>query len=140
MTGDAPRHPRPAPGARRPGVLSPYRLTGLAAPMAVWALHLVAVYSLQGVTCGEELANRRIAGLETLTWWVLAMTAAAFAARAWMGLRALRARHVSEDDRSSPLLASRRRFTASVTALLSALSAVAVLFTTIPVLLLPGCA
>lgn len=138
MTTDTPRGPLPQPGAQGP--LSPYRLTGIAAPMLVWALHLVVVYSLQGVTCGEALANRRIAGLETLTWWVLALTAAAFVALAWMGARALRARRVSEDERSSPLLASRRRFAATLTALLSALSVVAVLFTTIPVLLLPGCA
>lgn len=138
MSTDTPRDPLPPP--RTHGPLSPYRLTGIAAPMVVWALHLVVVYSLQGVTCGEDLANPRLAGLHTLTWWLLALTAAAFAALAWMGVRALRARRVSEDDRSSPLLASRRRFAATLTALLSALSVVAVLFTTIPVLLLPGCA
>lgn len=124
----------------RPGPLSPWRLTGIAAPMLVWAVHLVVVYSLQGITCGGHLANPRVAGLEALTWWTLALTAAAFAALAWMGLRAWRARRAVSADRSEPALASRRRFSASVTLALGALSAVAVLFTTIPVLLLPGCA
>ena len=140
MSDDAPR-PDPSPQrAAAPGALSPYRLTGLAAPMVVWAVHFVVVYSLQGVTCGEGLANPRIAGLETLTWWVLALTVLSFAALAWMGLRAWRGWRASNVDRSTPALAARRRFSAAVTALLCALSAVAVLFTTLPVLLLPGCA
>lgn len=121
-------------------LLSPFRLTGLAAPMAVWALHLVAVYALQGVTCGQSLDNARVAGLEPLAWAVLALTVAAFAALAWLGRRAWRAHRGAEADRSRPLLAGRRRFSAAVTAALSVLAAVAVLFTTIPVLLLPGCA
>ncbi len=120
--------------------LSPWRLTGIAAPMAVWALHLVVVYSLQGVTCAEGLDRARFAGLEALTWWVLALTAACFAALAWTGLRAWRGWHAANADRSTPAIAARRRFSAAVTAALSVLAAVAVLFTTIPVLLLPGCA
>lgn len=120
--------------------LSPWRLTGIAAPMAVWALHLVAVYSLQGITCGQDLGNPRLAGLPALAWWVLALTAACFAALAWLGLRAWRGWRAANADRSTPAIAARRRFGASVTAALSVLAAVAVLFTTIPVLLLPGCA
>lgn len=122
------------------GLLSPLRLVGLAAPMAVWALHLVAVYALQGVTCGESLDNARVAGLEPLAWSVLALTAVAFAALAWLGLRAWRAHRGADADRSWPVLAGRRRFSAAVTAALCVLSAIAVLFTTIPALLLPGCA
>ena len=73
-----------------PGVLSPYRLTGVAAPMAVWALHLVVVYSLQGVVCGEALDNRPIAGLSPLAWAVLGLTVASLAGLGWMALRAWR--------------------------------------------------
>ena len=123
-----------------PGPLSPWRLTGIAAPMAVWALHLVLVYSLQGVTCGGHLPNPRVAGLEALTWWLLLLTAAAFAALAWTGVRAWQARRAAAADRSRPAAAARRRFSSSVALALSVLAAVAVLFTTLPVLLLPGCA
>lgn len=121
-------------------VLSPLRLVGLAAPMAVWALHLLAVYVVQGVTCGQSFGNARVGGLEPLAWWVLAMTAASLAALAWLGKRAWRAHRAAAVERARPAVAGRRRFSAAVTAALSVLAAVAVLFTTIPVLLLPGCA
>lgn len=123
-----------------PGVLSPYRLTGVAAPMAVWALHLVVVYSLQGVVCGEALDNRPIAGLSPLAWAVLGLTVASLAGLGWMALRAWRGWRAGNADRSAPATAARRRFLSAITAALCVLSAVAVLFTTIPVLLLPGCA
>ncbi|GGK13601.1 hypothetical protein [Luteimonas terricola] len=122
--------------------LSPYRLTGIGAPMAVWALHLVAVYSLQGVACAEGWDRLRFAGVESLAWWLVALTAAALAALAWFGLRAWRGWHIARFGQSDapPALASRRRFAAAVTGALSVMAAVAVCFTTIPVLLLPGCA
>lgn len=122
------------------GVLSPWRLTGIAAPMVLWALHLVVVYSLQGVTCAEDLDLTRHAGLTALAWWVLALTAATFALLAWLGRRAWRGWHAAQSDRSAPAPAARRRFAAAASGALCVLSAVAVLFTTIPVLLLPGCA
>lgn len=120
---------------------SPYRLTGIGAPMAVWALHLVAAYSLQGLACAEAWDRLRLAGLEALAWWLLALTAVALAALAWLGLRAWRGWHAARFEPAlPPRLASRRRFAAAVTGALSAMAAVAVCFTTIPVLLLPGCA
>jgi len=121
--------------------LSPWRLTGIAAPMAVWALHLVAVYSLQGVACAEGWDRIRFAGLEALTWWLLALTLAALMALAWLGLRAWRGWQAAcSGTEHPPRQTARRRFSAAVTGALSAMAAVAVCFTTIPVLLLPGCA
>lgn len=122
------------------GLLSPYRLAGIAAPMTVWALHLVLVYAVQGITCGHGLANPRIAGLEALSWWLLALTAAAFAALAWTGLRAWRGWRAADAGAATPAIAARRRFAAAVASALSVLSAVAVAFTATPVVLLPGCA
>lgn len=69
-------------------VLSPWRLTGMGAPMAVWAVHLVAVYSLQAVACTEGLDRLRLAGSEALAWWLVALTVVALAVLAWLGLRA----------------------------------------------------
>ena len=121
--------------------LSPWRLTGIAAPMAVWALHLVAVYSLQGVACAEGWDRIRFAGLEALTWWLLALTLAALMVLAWLGLRAWRGWQAAcSGTEHPPRRAARRRVSAAVTGALSAMAAVAVCFTTIPVLLLPGCA
>ncbi|MBJ6978523.1 MULTISPECIES: hypothetical protein [unclassified Luteimonas] len=139
MTGARPDGPH-LDGVRLDGVLSPWRLTGIAAPMLLWALHLVVVYSLQGVTCAEGLALTRHAGLTALAWSVLALTAVTFTLLAWLGRRAWRGWRAAQADRSAPALAARRRFAAAASGALCVLSAVAVLFTTIPVLLLPGCA
>lgn len=122
-------------------VLSPWRLTGMGAPMTVWAVHLVAVYSLQAVACTEGLDRLRLAGSEALAWWLVALTVVALAVLAWLGLRAWRGWHAARLDADMPpRIASRRRFAAAVTGALCVLSATAIVYTTLPVLLLPGCA
>jgi len=122
------------------GPLSPYRLTGIAAPMTVWALHFVVVYSLQGVACAEGLDRHRFAGAEALAWWLSGLTVAALAALAWLGLGAWRGWKDARPGSDEPTRAARRRFAAAATGALSVMAFVAVCFTTIPVLLLPGCA
>jgi hypothetical protein len=120
--------------------LSPYRLTGIAAPMTVWALHLVTVYSLQGVACAEGLDRVRFAGAEALTWWLSGLTVAALGALAWLGMRAWRGWRAAQPGSDIPAQTARRRFAAATTGALTLMAIVAVCFTTIPVLLLPGCA
>src|SRR5690606_19636744 len=148
--------------------IGPWRLTGLAAPLAIWAAHFLAVYSMQGLACGEGWQRQRVAGLEMVSWWLLLATLLALAAIAWMGARALHGRRVAQQemrgsrpDRAAAgtalvpappraggeagepaarISARRRRFTATVTALVALLAFVSVVFTTLPVLLLPPCA
>lgn len=117
----------------------PQHLTGMAAPMAMWALHLLAVYSLQGLACAEGWQRDRMAGLETVTWWLLLLTVAALAAIAWLGLRARRAWHESKAAPADDAPARRLRFTAAVTAILAVIAAIAVTYTATPVLLLSTC-
>src|SRR5690606_38175493 len=100
-----------------------------AAPMAVWALHFVVLYSLQGLTCGEGWSQRG-ASLA-----MVALTAPALAAIAWLGLRARRTARTAAGDPA----ARRVRFAAQATGLCAVLATVAVLFTVVPVLLLPVC-
>ena len=122
-------------------VFSPWRLTGIGTPMAVWALHLLVVYSLQGLACAEGWSRTRIAGLEPLGWGLLALTLAALGGLAWLGVRAWHAWRIARlDPDMPPPRAARRRFAAAVTGALAGMAAVAVCFTAIPVLLLPGCA
>lgn len=118
--------------------LGPYRLTGLAAPLAVWALHFLAVYIMQGLACGEDWQRARVAGLELVTWWLLAATALAIAAIAWLGLRALRLRRVAAAETGDD--GRRRHFTATVTAATALMALIAVIYTALPVVLLPPCA
>ncbi len=133
---------------RIPGWLSPHRLTGMAAPMLLWALHFVLVYSLQGLACVEGWQHVRLAGLAVVTWWLLGVTLAILAAQVALGVRALRAwgKARRELERRGPgqghgrLPAPHRRFTAAATSALALLAVVATGFTAIPILLLPTCA
>lgn len=117
--------------------LAPTRLTGLAAPMALWALHFVAAYSLVGLGCEEGWDQQRTLGLSALVWSLLAITVAALALIALLGLRGWQAR-VASGNAADPGQ-RRRRFLASATALLAILATIAVLFTAVPVFLLPPC-
>ncbi len=113
------------------GFFRPWKLVGIAAPMGVWALHLVALYSVQGLTCAEGWSTR--AGY----WTMLALTLPALAAIGWLGLRAWRA---SKASAGTDAVSRRTRFAAQATGLCAVLATVAVLFTLAPVLLLPVCA
>lgn len=113
------------------GFPRPWTLVGIAAPMGVWALHFVAVYSVQGLTCAEGWNPR------TGFWAMLALTLPALAAIAWLGLRA---RRLARDTLAGDAVSQRRRFAAQATGLCAVLATLAVLFTLAPVLLLPVCA
>lgn len=119
----------------------PYPLSALAAPMAVWAVHFVVVYSLAGLACERGLFLRRVAMLPGLTWILALVAAAALALIAWLGWhawrrwRALRMRA----DTATPSQ-PRERFMRLITALLALLAFIAVVFTATPVFLLPPCA
>lgn len=117
--------------------LAPTRLTGLAAPMALWALHFVAAYSLVGVGCEAGWAQQRALGLNLLALSLLAITAVALALIAVLGLHAWTLR-VAAGNPTDPR-ERRRCFLAGATALLAVLAAIAVLFTSIPVFFLPPC-
>ncbi len=108
-------------GARRPR-----RLSWIASPFLVWGLHFFAVYSLQGLACGRGWPA-------PAAWIAIALaTLPAFAAVAWIGLRARR-------SAAAPESSDDRRFAARLVAMLSLLSLLAMAFTTIPVLLLQPC-
>ena len=109
---------------------SPSTLAGIAAPMAVWAVHFVVLYSLQGLACGEGWGQRGA------SWAMVGLTVPALAVIAWLGLRALRAARAA--GAAGPA-ARRARFAAQAAALCAVLATVAVLFTVVPVLLLPAC-
>ncbi|PJJ96794.1 hypothetical protein CO641_13165 [Lysobacteraceae bacterium NML91-0213] len=120
--------------------LSPHRLSGMVAPWVVWALHFVTVYSLQGVVCAEDVLRHEMAGAEAATWLLVAIGIAAVAATIWLGLRGLHAWQRARREVQPDVRRRRERFAAAVAALSGLLSTVAIVFTTIPVLMLPPCA
>lgn len=120
--------------------LSPHRLTGIAAPWAVWAAHFVTVYSLQGVVCAEDVLRRELAGAELATWILAALGIVAVAATAWLGMRGLQAWRQARGDMQPDVTTRRERFSAAVAGLSGLLASIAIIFTTLPVLMLPPCA
>jgi hypothetical protein len=123
--------------SRRPGR---WQLIRVAAPMAVWVLHLLLVYSLVGLACAEGWPTRRIAGLPMLVWVMLAATAAALALIAGLGWRARRAwRALPAANEAALPAAARRRFTSRATAVIAVVAAIAVAFTSAPMFSLPPC-
>ncbi|WP_052773032.1 hypothetical protein [Luteimonas sp. FCS-9] len=112
-------------------------LTRMAAPLAVWALHFVAVYSLQGLACARGLGRAPVAGLEAVTWALWALTLLALLGIAWSGRAAWRARHAAAAARPA---GDRRHFLPLLTALVALVAAIGVVFTALPVALLPTCA
>ena len=128
--------------------IGPWRLTGMALPLAVWAVHFLAVYIMQGLACGEDWQRERVAGLELVSWWLLLATLVALALIAWQGVRALRCRKLAKFEVraargvESPVAsaARRRHFMSMLTALVALVAFIATSFTALPVLLLPPCA
>ena len=122
---------------RRNGLLT------MAAPMTVWTLHFVAIYSLVGLACERGWTLHVVAGLNMLVWQLAVLCAITLAVLAWLALRAARASKL-DAAATSPVgqdgVVKRRRFVARVTLALCLLAAVAVLFTTIPAFLVPTCA
>ena len=108
------------------GLSRPRRLSWIASPFLAWGLHFFVVYSLQGLVCGRGWSPAS-------AWWGMgALTVAAFATVAWIGLRARRVVAAAGDDAG-------RRFTARMVAMLCVLALVAMGFTVLPALLLHPC-
>lgn len=119
----------------------PYPLSALAAPMAVWALYFVVAYSLVGLGCERGLFLRRLATLPALSWILMLTTAAALALIAWLGWHALRRWRELRDRGDTPTRPQpRERFMRLATALLTLLAFIAVVFTAVPVFMVPPCA
>jgi predicted signal transduction protein with EAL and GGDEF domain len=118
-----------------------YRLTEMALPTAVWALHFIAVYSLAGLACGQDWQRDTIAGFEGVTWLIIGVTLCSWTALAFLGAMAWRGRRAQPPpDQARDATQQRRRFVSSLTLALCAAAALAVTINVLPVFLLPTCA
>lgn len=116
----------------------PWTLSLVAAPMVVWALHLLVVYSLEGLACARGWPLGRFAGMSWFNWLLVGVTVPALVAVAWMMWRGWRdARDPAGPAGSS--MARRQRLLAWVAMALAAVSVVAIVFATVPVFMLPPC-
>lgn len=116
----------------------PWTLSLVATPMVVWALHLLVIYSLEGLACARGWPLARIAGMSQFNWLLVLVTVPALAAIAWMMRRGWRdARDPAGPGGSAT--ARRQRLLAWVAMALAVVSAVAIIFATLPVFMLPPC-
>lgn len=116
-------------------------LTRMVAPFALWALHFVTLYSLQGLACAQQLWRSRVGGLELMTWVLWALSAAILAAIAWEAWRVWQIRRaLLEHDDCGRAHHARRYFMVMVCLLGAAISALGVVFTMTPLAFLPTCA
>lgn len=114
------------------GPFAPDRLVGACAPLLLWALHFVTVYSVQGLFCADRVDHVGWIQGATVSGMLIALTLATLAWAAWMGWRAHRLRHTVAGD-------TRAGFLAGTTRLTSVLAVIAILFTAAPLLLLTPC-
>ncbi len=121
-------------------LLDPGRLRAVVAPMGVWALHFVVVYSLVGVGCQEHWHRQMLGGASLLKWLLVLVTILSLGAIAAFGWRAWRRRSQRRDARGDPgQLQSRHNFMDLAATVLSIIAAIAVTFTATPIFLLPFC-
>ena len=103
----------------------PRRFTRIAAPLLPWAIHFVAVYSLQGLVCARGWSQ--LAGQTGM----IGMTLLALVAVLLLGHRAWRRMRAGQQDDDV--------FAARTALHVSALACVAIVFTAIPLWLLAPC-
>jgi len=111
----------------------------IAAP-CVWAIHFLLAYWSAAVWCAK--IPQRTEQILAVRIGVGVLTVVALAVVAWLARRAVRnyrARFVIHDDPTEPSEAERTRFLGHATLLLCALSAAAIVFDAMPVLVFDSC-
>ncbi|MBL6455270.1 hypothetical protein JMJ55_08050 [Belnapia sp. T6] len=107
------------------------------AGLIVWAAHFGLIYGANAVACARGLAGGRWLGLPLVPALVLGLTALALLAVAVIGLRAwqrLEGGLSGQEGENEP------RFMVWLTLAIALLSALAILWEALPVLLVPACA
>ncbi|OGB21206.1 MAG: hypothetical protein A3I66_02425 [Burkholderiales bacterium RIFCSPLOWO2_02_FULL_57_36] len=96
----------------------------------IWAVHFVAIYGFIGIVCARPAMNLVWLGIGIATWGVIGAGFAAIAAIAAVYLR-IKPRDAAPDNRS---------FIRWMSLTLSLLSAIAVVWETMAIFLVPACA
>lgn len=96
----------------------------------IWAMHFLTIYGGSGVICARPAAAQlQWLGLHATDWWTLIASGAAIAA---IGAVLLYLRRASDHARQAG-------FIPWITTALGMLSIIAILWETLPVLLIPAC-
>jgi hypothetical protein len=103
------------------------------AGLLIWSLHFGAIYAFQALACARGFAGREVAGVDIVTAFIAAVTLLALLAAAAV---------IATGRRSSgPAveLAEHDEFLRRLTILVAGLSAVAIIWQALPVLMMPPC-
>ncbi|WP_372616823.1 hypothetical protein [Falsiroseomonas sp.] len=110
---------------------------GAVSAMLVWAAHFLVIYTVQATLCVRIGSGHEVLGLPLIPATVLGLTAAALVVVVIIGLRA-RNRLVSgmsgQEGEDEP------QFTLWMTMAIALVSALAIVWEAVPVLILPPCA
>ena len=110
---------------------------GAVSAMIVWAAHFLAVYAAQATACARGAAGEELFGQPLVPALVLGLTAVSLLAVAAIGLRAwrrLRGGMTGEEGEDEP------QFTVWMTASISLLAALAIIWEAVPALIIHPCA
>ncbi|HBT32204.1 MAG TPA: hypothetical protein DEB15_04910 [Pusillimonas sp.] len=101
----------------------------LAGPI-IWLVHFFVIYTANGLNCARPAPDRSWAGLPLTSWLIVMAGVCALVAMVWF-YRILRHRTKGVSGNAA--------FMQRLAAALSLLSAVAIFWETLPVLLVPAC-
>lgn len=110
-----------------------WRLVWMNAGLLIWSAHFGAVYLIGSVACGRGLAGTTVLGLAAVPAAILGATALALAATVPFIVRPIRAL------RGGEATAAVDRFLDWSTVAIAAYSALAIVFTALPSLIVPMC-
>lgn len=113
-------------------------LVSIAVPMLIWALHFVGVYGFRALACESGWRSSAGGVLDTITVALIGFAIVAFVALGVVAVRALRVLQSDAGAKTTDTI-PRRRFLSRITLALCVISAIAVVYSTIPALLLPSC-
>lgn len=96
----------------------------------IWAVHFIAIYGFTGILCARLSARLEWFGIGIVSWGIVVATIIAIAAIGAVYLWAAPKRAVQDN----------RAFIQWMSAALSLLSIIAILWETLPIFLIPACA
>ncbi|WP_334190384.1 hypothetical protein [Noviherbaspirillum sp.] len=106
----------------------------------IWAAHFVAIYGFTGVACARGSHHAEWLGIGAVPWFIGISGLLALAAIATIGALATRKGKRASQSDASGVPAEGHAFIGSMTIMLGLLAAIAIVWESLPVLLVPICA
>lgn len=106
----------------------------------IWALHFVAIYGFTGIACARALHEVAWLGIGAVSWFIGISCLLALGAIAAIAALTAKKRNRMPPAGVNTMRAEKHSFIGSMTIMLGMLAAIAIIWETLPVLLVPACA